>query len=141
MRAYAITSSTGWVMMVLLVAIIAYPFLLRAGFLGPIQPFLERMRLHYWSGYTIGCVLLVHLWFSMSGGLALAVNTLGLYLATVAMFLVGVQIVLGRRLSWPRLPKRRFVRRWHLWIMFGLVAFIIGHVLLDSAMFQILLAR
>jgi hypothetical protein len=136
-----ITSATGWLMMALLAAVIAYPFLLRAGFLGPVQPFLQHMRLHYWLGYTIGCVLLVHLWFSMSGGLALVVNALGLYLATIAMFLVGVQITLGRRLSVPGLTQRKLVRRWHFWIMLGLVTFILAHVLLDSALFQVLLAR
>ncbi len=141
MFAFAITSVTGWLMMVLLVATIIYPFLLRAGLLGPVQPFLQRMRLHYWWGYAIGCLLLVHLWVSMSGGLARVVNTLGLYLATVAMFLVGIQIVLGRRLSWPKLAQRQLVRRWHFKIMLGLVVFILGHVVLDSALFQVLLTR
>ncbi len=138
---YAITSSTGWFMMVLLVAIIAYPFLLRAGLLGPVQPFLQRMRIHYWLGYTLGIATLVHLWFSMSGGAALVVNALGLYLATVAMILVGVQVWMGRNLSWPKLPQRRQMRRWHFWVMVGLVAFILAHVVLDSAMFQVLLTN
>ena len=136
---YAITSATGWFMMVLLVAIIAYPFLLRAGFLGSIQPFLSRMRLHYWMGYTLGIALLIHLWFSMSGGAALIVNALGLYLATVAMILVGIQVWLGRSLSWPKLAQRRQVRRWHFWLMVSLVAFILAHVVLDSALIQTLL--
>jgi len=114
---YAITSATGWIMMILLVAIIAYPFLLRAGILGPIQPFLKRMRVHYWMGYSLGAALLLHIWFSMSGGTALVVNAVGLYLATVAMFLV-----------------------WHFWFMVGLVAFILAHVALNSALVQTLLA-
>nr|MDQ2715161.1 hypothetical protein [Chloroflexota bacterium] len=84
---YAITSVTGWAMMVLLVALIAYPFLLRVGWLGPVQPFLHKMRGHYWMGYSLGIAVLVHLWFSMSGGLALVVNAVGLYLATVALVL------------------------------------------------------
>ena len=134
-----ITSATGWLMMVLLIALIAYPFLLRAGILGPVQPFLSRMRLHYWMGYTLGGALLIHLWFSMSGGTALMVNAVGLYLATVAMFLVGAQIWLGRTLSWPKLGQRRQVRRWHFWVMVGLVAFILAHVALDSALVQTLL--
>jgi hypothetical protein len=138
---YAITSATGWLMMVLLVAIIVYPFLLRAGFLGPVQPFLRRMRLHAWMGYGLGGSLLIHLWFSMSGGTALLVNAIGLYLATVAMFLVGAQIWLGRSLSWPKLTQRRQVRRWHFWVMVGLVAFILTHVVLDSALFQVLWAK
>lgn len=134
---YAITSVTGWVMMVLLIAIIAYPFLLRAGFLGPIQPFLSRMRLHAWLAYSLGIALLIHIWFSMSSELALVVNTVGLYLATVAMFLVGAQILLGRTLSWPKLAQRRMVRRSHFWVMVGLVILILGHIVLDSAMLQV----
>jgi uncharacterized membrane protein len=136
---YAITSATGWFMMVLLVAIIAYPFLLRAGFLGPMQPFLRRMRLHYWMGYGLGIALLIHIWFSMSGGAALVVNALGLYMATVAMFLVGIQVWLGRNLSWPKLAQRKRVRRWHFWVMLGLVVFILAHVMLDSVLIQVLL--
>ncbi|SRR5258707_6132782 len=137
---YAITSATGWIMMILLVAIIAYPFLLRAGILGPIQPFLKRMRVHYWMGYSLGAALLLHIWFSMSGGTALVVNAVGLYLATVAMFLVGAQIWLGRNLSEPTFRQRRPVRRWHFWFMVGLVAFILAHVALNSALVQTLLA-
>ncbi len=137
---YAITSATGWMMMILLVAIISYPFLLRAGILGPIQPFLRRMRVHYWMGYSLGTALLLHIWFSMSGGTALIVNAVGLYLATVAMFLVGAQIWLGRNLSEPKFQQRRLVRRWHFWFMVGLVAFILAHVTLDSTLVQTLLA-
>lgn len=136
---FVITSATGWLMMVLLIVLIAYPFLLRAGLLGPIQPFLVRMRLHHWLGYILGGAVLIHLWFSMSGGAALVVNAIGLYLATVAMFLIGTQIWLGRKLSWPKLAQRRQVRRWHFWVMVSLVAFILAHVALDSTLIQVLL--
>lgn len=130
---FMITSITGWLMMVLLITIIAYPFLLRAGLLGSIQPFLVRMRPHYWMSYSLGIVLLIHLWFSMSGGSALIVNAVGLYLATIAMFLVGAQIWLGRALNWPQLAWRRRVRRWHFWVMVGLVFLSLSHVALDFA--------
>ncbi len=59
-----------------------------------------------------------------------------LYLTTVAMVLVGAQIWLGRKLSWPKLAQRR---RWHFWVIVGLVAFILAHVALDSALVQTLL--
>jgi hypothetical protein len=136
----AITSVTGWGMMVLLAAVIAYLFLLRAGWLGPAQPFLRKMRVHAWMGYSLGMALLIHVWFSMSGGLALVVNVIGLSLATIALVLVGVQIWLGRCLIWPKETQRRLLRRWHFWVMCGLVALILAHVALDSALFQILLA-
>ena len=130
---FIITSATGWLMMVLLIALIAYPFLLRAGFLGPVQPFLVRMRLHYWMGYILGGAVLVHLWFSMSSGAALVVNAVGLYLATIAMILIGVQLWFGRNLSRPRFAQRGQIRRWHFWVMVGLVVFLLAHVVLDSA--------
>jgi hypothetical protein len=136
---FMITSATGWLMMVLLVTISVYPFVLRAGLLGPIQPFLVRMRPHYWMGYSLGISLLIHLWFSMSSGSALVVNAVGLYLATIAMVLAGAQIWLGRTLIWPQLAQRRQMRRWHFWVMIGLVFFSLVHVVLDSALVQMLL--
>lgn len=141
MFAYSITSATGWVLMVLLIATILYPFLLRSGLLGPVQPFLKRMRFHYWLGYSIAGIVLVHLIIPMSAGLAGRVNAAGLYLATVALFLIFVQVSLGRRLSWPKLSMRRVVRRWHFWVMVGIVAFVLGHIALNSGTVQMLLLR
>lgn len=138
---YTVTSFTGWAMIALLAAIIAYPFLLRAGVLGPVQPFLQRMRPHYWMGYSLGLLFVVHLWVSMTGLLAAVVNTIGLYLATVAMFIIPAQILLGLRLRQPSLAQRRLVRRQHFWVMLGLLAFVLGHVILDSRLLQSLLAR
>ena len=139
MLAYAITSATGWIMIVLLVATILYPFLLRSGALGPVQPFLKRMRFHYWLGYSIAGILLVHVWVPMSASLAGRTSALGLDLATVALFLIFGQVMLGRQLSWPKLSTRRVVRRWHFWIMTGIVAFALGHVALNSGTIQALI--
>lgn len=139
MLSYEITSATGWLLMVLLVATIIYPFLLRSGMLGPVQPFLKRMRLHYWLGYSIAGIVLVHLWIPMSAGLAGRVNAIGLYLASIALLLIFVQVSLGRRLSWPKLARRRVVRRWHFWVMLVVVAFVLGHIALNSGTVQMLL--
>lgn len=135
----AITSATGWVMMVLLVATTIYPFLLRAGLLGPVQPFLQRMRFHYWLGYSLGGLLFIHVMVSMSAQLAGQTSALGLDLATVALVLIGGQVMLGRQLSWPKLALRRVVRRWHFWAMVGIVVFVLGHVALNSPTLQLLL--
>ena len=141
MLEYAITSATGWIMMVMLVATIAYPFLLRSGMLGAVQPFLTRMRLHYWLGYSIAGIVLVHLWIPMGAGLAGRVNVVGLDLATVALFLIIGQVLLGRQLSWPKLAARRRLRYWHFWIMIGIAVFVIGHVALNSGTIQMLILR
>jgi len=141
MLSYAITSATGWVMIVLLVATILYPFLLRSGVLGQVQPFLKLMRFHYWLGYSIAGILLVHVWVPMSAGLAGRTSALGLDLATVALFLIFGQVMLGRQLSWPKLSTRRVVRRWHFWVMIGIVVFALGHVALNSGTIQSLIGR
>ena len=141
MLVYSITSATGWILIVLLIATAVYPFLLRSGLLGPVQPFLKRMRLHYWLGYSIAGIVLVHVWIPMSAGLAGRVNTAGLYLATIALILIIVQVSLGRRLSWPKLAMRRVVRRWHFWIMIGIVVFVLGHIALNSGPVQMLFLR
>jgi|SRR5215471_5346238 len=141
MSAYFITSVTGWVLMALLLATIVYPFLLRSGLLGPVQPFFKRMRLHYWVGYSIAIIVLVHLWIPMSARLAGRVNAAGLYLAIVALILIYVQVSLGRRLSQPKLSMRRIVRRWHFWTMVGIVAFVLGHIALNSTTVQMLFVR
>lgn len=141
MLVYAITSATGWVMIVLLIATILYPFLLRSGMLGPVQPFLKRMRFHAWLGYSLAGFLLVHVVASMSAGLANRTSALGLDLATAALLLLVGQVLLGRQLSWPKLSMRRVVRRWHFWVMVGIVAFVLGHVALNSGTIQALLGR
>jgi hypothetical protein len=141
MQAYYVTSVSGWALMVMLVATIVYPFLLRSGVLGPVQPFLKRMRLHYWLGYGIVGIVLVHAWVPMSERLAGRVNETGLYLGTVALLLIFLQVWLGQRLSWPKLALRRMVRRWHFWVMVGIIAFIVGHIVLDGGTIQMLLAR
>lgn len=141
MSANAITSVTGWVLLALLLATIVYPFLLRSGLLGPVQPFLKRMRLHYWLGYSIAAIVLVHLWIPMSASLAGKVNAAGLYLGTVALILIYIQVSLGRSLHWPKLSARRLVRRWHFWVMVGIVVFVLGHIALDSTTVQKIFSR
>ncbi len=141
MSASTITSVTGWVLLALLLATAIYPFLLRSGMLGPVQPFFKRMRLHYWSGYSIAIVVLVHLWIPMSARLAGKVNATGLYLATIALIFIYVQVSLGRLLKQPKLAARRIVRRGHFWIMTGIVAFVLGHIALNSPTIQTLFTR
>jgi hypothetical protein len=138
MLTFALVSSSGWLMMVLLLAIGLYPFVLRAGMLGPIQPFLTRMRLHYWLAYICAGLLLVHLWVSTSGPLMQSAEATGLDLATLAMVLFVAQIVLGLCLRSPTLSRRRSVRRSHFWLMLALLACVLAHVALNSGTLRLL---
>lgn len=138
MLTYALASSSGWLMLVLLLSIALYPFLLRAGWLGPVQPFLKRMRLHYWMAYACAGLLPIHLWVSMSDTLAQPFNAAGLDLATVAMVLILAQLALGLQLRTPALARRRAVRRSHFWLMVALVACVLAHVVLNSGTLRML---
>ncbi len=141
MIAAYITSVSGWVMLVLLIITVIYPFLLRLGVLGPVQPFLKRMRFHYWLGYIIATLVVIHAWISMSDRMARGVSETGLYLGTLALLLVFTQVLLGRRLSWPKLSVRPILRRWHFWVMIGIVMLASAHIVLDSQMLKMLLLK
>jgi hypothetical protein len=138
---YVVTSITGWLLIAMLAVTIAYPFVLRGGVLGPVQPFMKRMRFHYWFGYGITGIVLVHAWISMSAGLAKYVNAMGLDLATGALFLLIIQVTVGWLLSQPQLKRRSFLRQGHLWVMISLVLLVMAHLLLNSSTLQILVVR
>lgn len=138
---HAITSITGWLLLALLITSTLYPFLLRRGFSGPVQPFLQRMQFHYLLGYCIASVVLVHTFVSMMGGMAVSINANGLYLATGALFLIYIQVMLGRRLQNPKLSLRRLTRRWHFWVMISIVVLVSGHIVLNSIFLQTLVVR
>lgn len=141
MLSFFVTSVSGWLLIVLLVAVVLYPFFLRMHLLGPVQPFLQRMRFHYWLGYSLAAVMLVHSMLPMMTNIIGSTNLVGLDLATGAFFLVFAQVTLGWNLSQPRFPFRRPARRWHFWIMVSIVALVLGHVALDSGTVQMLILR
>jgi hypothetical protein len=101
--------------------------------------FLKRMRPHYWLGYAIAGITLVHAALALSSGWAKGANILGLMLAGLGMFLVFAQILLGRTLRRPHTPNRRQLRGLHLVLMFIIVTLGVGHILLDSSTLHSLL--
>lgn len=141
MESFIVTSFTGWVLIALLIITILYPFFLRKGLLGPIQPFLQRMRFHYWFGYSLAGILVIHAFLPMMASFIRGVNTLGLYLATGAFFLIYIQVAIGYNLKYPKLTLRRMVRHWHFWIMVAIVVFVAGHVILNSLTIQMIAHR
>jgi hypothetical protein len=141
MVAAYIAGVSGWVMIVLLIVTILYPFLCRWGVPGPVQSFLKRMRFHYWLGYIIATLVIIHAWIAMSDRMSRGVNATGLYLGTLALLLVFTQVLLGRRLSWPKLSVRPMLRRWHFWVMIGIVTLVSAHVVLDGQMLHMLLLK
>lgn len=136
------TSLSGWVQVVLMVATISLPYLLRGDFLkqeeGRPPPYLLVLRPHYWIGYGIAALAFAHAGVAMLNGLTGMVNLLGVYLATAALALIAVQVLLGLRLRKPRQRRRPMMRRWHFWSMISIAALGFAHVMLNSAMMRAL---
>lgn len=59
-------------------------------------------------------------------------NSLGLYLATLALMLLFLQIAMGLALQQRSLPERRSVRSWHFWTMAGVVVLVGGHIWMNG---------
>jgi len=142
MGSVVFTSASGWGLVVLLAATIALPYLIRSRLfaLQDESPVSWRTRLHphYWLGYVGAGIVLAHAWVPMRAGWAMRSNATGLYLASGALLLLCVQIVLGLRLRQTRGKWRRRLRRAHFWIMATAVALALGHIGLNSAAVRML---
>ena len=141
MQSFIFTSLTGWSLVVLTGISISLAFLFRRQLQDPKfrlrwekgRDFLKRMRPHYWLGYAIAGITLVHAALAISSGWAKGVNILGLMLASLGMFLVFAQVLLGRTLRRPHTPSRRQLRRLHLVLMFIIVTLGAFHIVLNSS--------
>jgi hypothetical protein len=134
------TGVSGWILVVLVAATAALPFAIRRGaFAGP-QPgarpraFLERLRPHYFLGYAIVGLVLVHGSVPLGVGLATRVQSLGLNLAGVALILIGLQMLLGRGLRDPKRRDRRGLRRTHLITTLAVMVTAGAHIALNSSL-------
>jgi hypothetical protein len=142
MGSVVFTSASGWVLVVLLTATIALPYLIRSRLFALEDEshvsWRTRLRPPYWLGYVGAGIVLAHAWVPMRAGWALQSNATGLYLASGALLLLCVQIVLGLRLRQTRGKQRRRLRRAHFWIMATVLALTLGHIGLNSATVRML---
>jgi hypothetical protein len=91
--------------------------------------FVRRMRPHFVLGYATLAFALVHVWTSM--GSMRGANSTGIWLATLALFALGFQALVGTNLQSPGAFRLR-LRAWHL-IAFAAVAVLAaGHVGLNA---------
>jgi cytochrome b561 len=131
---------SGWVVAVLTGVTITLPYLLRRR-LRWAGPYLERLRPHYWIGFTIAGLSLIHAGLAMSSGpIPGGVDwTVGIWVATGAMLLVFGQLSLGLGLSRPVAPERKRRRRLHFLTMTLLVAGGGAHAVLNGPLLRGLL--
>ena len=137
MGAFLVTSISGFFAAFLLLYTAALPYLLRR--LRPAAGAIGGMGLHYCIGYLIFGVLLLHMFISMRAGMARGVDLTGLNLATGALFLVMLQVMLGMTLMAGG-AKARPLRRLHFGLMLGIVGLSAAHVALNSALLHGLMA-
>jgi hypothetical protein len=140
MTAQDITSVTGWTGFVLIGLEVLFPYLLRRNrmsLLGSVKigagtPYLKRMWPHYWLGYLLLLLSLIHTVVPIQAGRLHGLNVLGLWLAAGGLFFLLVQSAIGWWLQDPFLVGRTPKRSWHYWLMFGVVILVAVHVWLNG---------
>jgi hypothetical protein len=128
MIVYFIGSLAGRVATVLCAVTITLPYLLRRNrfsrSLGLAQehaaPYLRRLWPHFWVGYAILALTVVHMG-SVMGAMGRAKGA-GIWAATGALFLLLLEVAQGLNLKDESLSARKSARRLHFWTMAGFVA-------------------
>lgn len=144
MNSFFYTSTTGRIATILTAVEILLPYLLRRTRLskslgiaqGYAAPYLKRMWPHYWAGYLLLALSFVHAWIPMSAGRMPVTSPSGLWLATIALALLFLQIFLGLLLQRAG-EARRFLRAAHFWIMLVVCALVFAHLWMNSSLFAI----
>jgi hypothetical protein len=138
MMVYLIASVAGRVATVLCVLVILLPHLLRRHQLsrglgvapGQAAPYLRRLWPHFWVGYAILGLTVVHVGTVM-GALGRASGA-GIRAATGALLLLLCEIALGVNLKEQGLSARQPLRRLHFWTMPAFVTALGVHVWLNG---------
>lgn len=133
------TRVIGWLSVFLLGIIIALPYLSRARFdaskrsaSGFFLLPLRRMDFHYWLAPLVALGSFVHAWIPMASHQMPHTNYNGLWLATVALGLMLVQLGLGTVLRFTRQRPPNFLRLTHFTLMLGIAALVLLHLWLNS---------
>jgi hypothetical protein len=138
-----VSVALGWIVVVLLIAAVVLPYLLRptalARVLGVAGSFtgalVERMRPHAWLGYAIVVLSGLHAIAGLGAGFR-RFDAAGLWFAAIAFALLCGQWLLGTRLMRRSLEQRPRLRRWHFGAMVGAFAAIFAHAFLNGALLR-----
>ena len=130
MNDYLQTAFSGWTGVLLFGSGLAMPYLLRRS-PGAKALYLQRMWPHYWLGYLTFFASFSHAWFAMRSGNMRGMNLSGVWVATLALFVILWQIGVGLLLRAPAQSNRRSLRRLHFWTMALVAGLIAVHVALN----------
>jgi len=133
------TGRWGWIGAAVLVAVIAVPYLngvmvrgsRRADGTGSLAPLLPLWP-HYWLAMLLAGVSLWHAWPALRAGHILPSLTNGLWLATIALVLLLIQLAVGAALRYLGPGPSGLVRRAHFVLMTAIVVLVLAHIWLNS---------
>jgi hypothetical protein len=92
----------------------------------PVPGWRIRLWPHYWLGYALLALVLVHTSFVMGPAMGRSDAT-GIWSATLALCLLFLQIALGLILK-EGTGNQRLMRRWHFWSMIVFIALLLTHL-------------
>jgi hypothetical protein len=133
-------SISGWIAFILIGLEVLLPYLMRRGSLSRWlhvegffrRPYLERMWPHYWLGYLLLALSLLHSALPMRHGGLAGQNLPGIWLAAGGFAALLLQTVLGLYLEDRQLRERGRMRRWHYRLMFLVILTVGAHVWLNG---------
>jgi hypothetical protein len=136
---FLLVSATGWVAVLAVGIETALPYMLRETLCHPaarasaeslpvrLPNLRARMWPHYWLGYALVALVLVHTSFVTGSAMGRADAT-GICAATLALCLMFLQLGLGLILK-SGVSNQPQMRRRHFWGMIGLVGLVLTHLL------------
>jgi cytochrome b561 len=124
-----LTYVTGWLAVALLVAGVLVPSAVRLA--GRREVRRPVWRWHYRLGWAAAAVAAVHAVVSITRGAVPLSAEIGLWMASAAAVLVGLEAALGRTLRTPRVASRRRLRRDHLVLTQVIGPLVALHVILN----------
>jgi hypothetical protein len=135
------TALWGWVSLSLLGLVVAIPYLRRKTVpstgipdAAP-RPYLAALSLHYWLAPAVLLVSFLHACIPMASGHMPHASMRGLWLATYALVLIFVQLLLGLALRYVGPRVAQALRRIHFVLMIGIAALVLSHLWLNGPFF------
>jgi hypothetical protein len=137
MQQFLLISATGWAAVFALGVEIALPYLLKNRSHPALSPdnrpssrpplsFRQRLWPHYWIGYVLAVLILIHSSAVMGPTMARS-DPAGIWAATLALGLVLMQIAVGLVLKSGSVSQRA-LRRVHFWSMLSLTVLVVVHL-------------
>jgi len=130
------TRVIGWLSVALLGLVIALPFFGRslAG-TNKAAPGAKRMMFHYWLAPAVALGSFVHAWIPMASGHMPRTSFSGLWIATLALGMILLQLGVGLALRYAGKDSARLLIRIHLTVMFFISALVLIHLWMNSPLF------